>query len=214
MRKKYFTEEERKEAKHQYYLKNREKILEHVHQYVNNNKEIINERCKHYRESNKEKCREAVKRWYEEHPMEARANGQISSYRTMDIRNGFGDVIDFDANWMVKNIYTKPCPHCGRSGWENMGCNRIDNKKPHTKDNVEPCCGKCNNDLAAEYNKKRYSKKLIQIIIKDGSVKEWDSVKNASKTLGYNQSAIADACRGEYSTHKAHEYKESLWYYK
>ena len=63
----------------------------------------------------------------------------------MDIRNGFGDdKIDFDARWIVENIYTKPCPHCGETDWHNLGCNRLDNSKPHTIDNVEPCCFHCN----------------------------------------------------------------------
>ena len=45
---------------------------------------------------------------------------------------------------MVEDIFTKPCHYCGEEGWEIMGCDRIDNSKPHTPNNVVPCCDKCN----------------------------------------------------------------------
>lgn len=73
-----------------------------------------------------------------------RAQRQFQQYKFMDRRNGFGDVIDFDAKWIVENIYTQPCAHCGTTDWAKLGCNRLDNSKPHTMDNVEPCCFRCN----------------------------------------------------------------------
>ena len=73
-----------------------------------------------------------------------RAQRQVRSYRRDDKDNGFGDVIDFDAQWIVDNIYSKPCSHCGETDWHKLGCNRLDNSKPHTRDNVESCCFKCN----------------------------------------------------------------------
>ena len=53
------------------------------------------------------------------------------------------------AQWIVENIFSQPCAHCGENNWEKIGCNRLDNDKPHTKDNVEPCCKECNDRLAA-----------------------------------------------------------------
>ena len=69
-----------------------------------------------------------------------RAQCQYQQYKRMDKRNGFGEVIDFDAKWIVDNIYTKHCVHCGETYWRKLGCNKINDNKPHTKDNVEPCC--------------------------------------------------------------------------
>jgi hypothetical protein len=46
--------------------------------------------------------------------------------------------------WIVENIFSKPCHYCGKEGWELIGCDRIDNSKPHTPDNVVPCCWECN----------------------------------------------------------------------
>ena len=74
-----------------------------------------------------------------------RAQRQYQQYKFMDKRNGFGgDKIDFNARWIVEEIYTKPCAHCGETDWHKLGCNRLDNSKPHTMDNVESCCFHCN----------------------------------------------------------------------
>ena len=54
---------------------------------------------------------------------------------------------DLTAQWIVENIFSKPCAHCGKEGWKVIGCNRLDNTKPHTMDNVEPCCEECNVEL-------------------------------------------------------------------
>ena len=48
------------------------------------------------------------------------------------------------AQWIVDNIFTKPCHYCGETDWTKLGCDRIDNSLPHTPDNVVPCCKPCN----------------------------------------------------------------------
>ena len=124
------TEKQKAEAKerhHKWYLKNREKVLAKQKKYYSNNSQNIKEYHKEYVNT----------------PM-GRAQRQVQQYRRMDIRNGFGNVIDFDAKWMVENIYTKSCSHCDETDWHKLGCNRFDNTKPHIKDNVEPCCFDCN----------------------------------------------------------------------
>lgn len=106
--------------------------------YQKNRKKIIAQKT----EYNKE---------YAKTPM-GRAQRQYQQYKFMDTRNGFGDVIDFDAKWIVENIYTKKCAHCDETDWHKLGCNRIDNSKGHTKDNVEPCCFHCNCVLNGKEN--------------------------------------------------------------
>lgn len=155
-----------------YYESHKEKILEcnkkyreeHKEQsreYREKNKERIKEKRKEYRKNNAEKLREYNKNYYYTHRKEiiaqrteynkdyvktqmGRAQRQFQQYKFMDKRNGFDEVIDFDAKWIVDNIYTKPCVHCGETDWTKLGCNRLDNSRPHTIDNVEPCCWKCN----------------------------------------------------------------------
>ena len=77
-----------------------------------------------------------------------RATYLVTNYKNMDELKGFNkDSCDLTAQWIVDNIFSKPCVHCGKTGWDVIGCNRIDNSKPHTMDNVEPCCVECNIEL-------------------------------------------------------------------
>lgn len=75
-----------------------------------------------------------------------RASSLLYAYKQKDKLHNRGEC-DIDAKWIVDNIFTKPCVHCGETDWHKLGCNRLDNTKAHTKDNVEPCCMKCNNEL-------------------------------------------------------------------
>ena len=108
---------DRKEYKHQWYLKNRERIIE---------KSKIN--C-----NTKERYK--TPHW--------RAVYLLASYNNDDKKYNRGEG-DLTAKWIVEKIFSKSCVHCGESDWHKLGCNRLDNSKPHTKDNVEPCCFHCN----------------------------------------------------------------------
>ncbi len=160
MRKKYFTEEERKAARRESdrrkYLKHRDEILEKRHKNYQENKEKI----KAYREENKEKIAEIQKKWKnknKEHVAEynaqyysefsitprGRAFNLVGSYRSEDKKHGRGECT-LTADWIVENIFTKPCHYCGETEWTKIGCDRIDNSLPHTPENVVPCCCDCN----------------------------------------------------------------------
>ncbi len=76
----------------------------------------------------------------------SRASNLLYSYNRSDIQHNRGKG-DLTSDWIVENIFTKPCVHCGETDWHKLGCNRLDNTKPHTMDNVEPCCTKCNRSL-------------------------------------------------------------------
>lgn len=135
-----------------------------------------------------------------------KAFDRLYCYKRMDEKNGFGDVIDFDAKWIVENIFSKPCVHCGETDWIKLGCNRLDNTKPHTKDNVEPCCYKCNCKL----NGKTYEKKVYQYKLDGELVKVWNSTAECGRN-GFNEGHVAACCRGEYG-HKTH--KGYKWSYE
>lgn len=146
---KKLTEEEaaaRKEYRKQYLKK-----------WIENNRERFNQIQQKSRKNSiahaeyKEKFKETHKKWkYNwnkeyQNTLKGTANRRIQSYKKMDEDRGFGkDALDFDSEWMIENILLKPCVHCGETDWHKIGCNRIDNTKPHTKDNVEPCCRSCN----------------------------------------------------------------------
>lgn len=168
-----------KEYKHQWYLRNKERLSEQQKQYYSENKEKILERNKKYKEKHKNVVLEQVRKWHDEHseymseyyksyrethkkeksetdkkyratPM-GRAHYLLSSYKRKDKEYNRGEG-DLTAQWIVDNIFTKPCAHCGETDWHKLGCNRLDNSKPHTKDNVETCCRKCNISLPRKNN--------------------------------------------------------------
>ena len=104
-----------------------------------------------------------------------RARYLVDNYRHQDkiYNRGEGDL---DPQWLLQNILLKPCAHCGKEGWNVIGCNRIDNSKPHSKDNVEPCCADCNVEL--EHPKKQ----LAQIDKNSGElVHIWNSTMDARR---------------------------------
>lgn len=119
-----------KEYNKQYYQVNKKKLLEYQKQYQEENKDKIAEYKKQY---NKQ---------YNKTPI-GRASKLLRTYNQSDKKYNRGKG-DLTAQWIVENIFSKPCAHCGKEGWEIIGCNRINNDLPHTKDNVEPCCLNCN----------------------------------------------------------------------
>lgn len=143
-RKKIYTKEE---------LKERQKIYDQ--KYKNNNLE-----------KRKESLRKAQEKWRRKHGIpernskyvkndgnlpynktpKGRAVYLLNRYKSSDKEHNRGES-DLTSQWIVENIFSKPCAHCGETDWRKIGCNRLDNDKPHTKDNVEPCCGKCNRKL-------------------------------------------------------------------
>lgn len=169
-----------KEYNRQYYLEHRE--------------EIIKKKKEYQKEYSKTKM--------------GRALSLYSQYRFMDIkRNGFGDVIDFDAKWIVENIFTKSCVHCGETDWYKLGCNRIDNSKGHTKDNVEPCCFHCNcvlNGIDSAYRlkeiTKKQRKKVSQYTLDDKLVAIFNSTLDAEKATNIRSGNISKCCNGHRPT--------------
>lgn len=150
------------------------------------------EKRKEYRKTHKDIIKKSFKRWY--NSVKGRANRLLKLYTRMDEKNGFGNVIDFDVKWMIENIMNKPCIHCGETDWHELGCNRIDNSKPHTKDNVEPCCYKCNVKLASDALKKQ----VYQYTLDGELVKVWNSTRECGRN-GFNQSAVAKCCNGGFN---------------
>lgn len=115
--------------------------------------------------------------------------------------------------WIIENIFSKPCAHCGKEGWDIIGCNRLDNSKPHTKDNVEPCCKDCNDKMAAIWKKTYYAERVDQIEKVTGEiVNQWLSSREAEEIGGFNSGAIIACANGRksYHTHKGHIWKKPL----
>ena len=170
----YKNIEKNRDYNRQYYLKHREEILTR---------------------------KRAVQKEYEKTPM-GRAQKQIQQYKRMDERNGFDKSIDFDAKWIVDNIYTKKCAHCDETDWHKLGCNRLDNSKPHTKGNVEPCCFKCNCRLNGLENNfgERNRKEVLQYEIDGTLVGIYKSLGDASEKTGVYYKNISNVVCGRRKT--------------
>lgn len=131
-----------------------------------------------------------------------RAEHLLMRYKQSDKIYNRGDS-DLTPQWIVEHIFSQPCAHCGATDWKILGCNRLDNSKPHTMDNVEPCCWKCNQQL----QQKDSSKQVFQYTIDGKLIKIWDSTNECGRN-GFDQSTVAACCRGDYGfkTHKGYKW--------
>ena len=84
----------------------------------------------------------------------------ISSYKCCDKKKGY--ICDLDIDTML-DIMQSPCFYCGDT--KRIGCDRIDNSKGHTLDNIVPCCYECN--CARNNNFTHEEMKLIGKVIHD-----------------------------------------------
>ena len=98
-----------------------------------------------YQQAHKDKIAEYQAEWYnpQTHPLNW-AKSIVNNYKKMDRERGFDPNQTISAEWFLQNIAYRPCAHCGLQAIGLIGCNRLDNTKGHTIDNVEPCCFKCN----------------------------------------------------------------------
>lgn len=125
----------------------KEKQREIARRWYYNHKELARAKSREYYYQHKEE-RNKYHNEYTKTPM-GRASYLTSAYDKEDKKYNRGECT-VTAKWIVENIFTQPCKHCGETDWTKLGCNRLDNSKPHTPDNVEPCCGKCNLLLQSE----------------------------------------------------------------
>ena len=141
----------------QYREGNKETIAERKKKYYQDNKETLVERKKKYYQDNKETLVEQKKQYHQ--TTMGRAVNLVSTYRQNDKKYNRGECT-LTAQWMVDNIFSgQKCIFCGESDWTKLGCDRIDNTKPHTPDNVNPCCDKCN----AKRGKKEFEEFLLMV---------------------------------------------------
>ena len=195
------TEEEKKE-----------KQLEACKKWYWLHKEFKNEKCKEWYLKNKEKRLEyarqrlAEKVEYNKQRRKTqigRASYLLAAYNREDEKYGRGKG-DLTPQWIVENIFSKQCAHCDETDWNKLGCNRLDNSKPHTMDNVEPCCHKCNLEKVGFG-----AKKVYQYTLEDELVKVWDSITSCEKE-GFHKGRVSDCCIGRQKKHKGYIWSSEL----
>lgn len=147
---------DKKQYAKEYYLKHKEKLLKQAKEYYKENKEKINERnSKWLKEQNKQGYSKELYHKHREQKLEGkkkyhstkrgRAVNLCSTYAYTDRIKGRGECT-ITPEWIEENIFTSKCRYCGKDDWTELGCDRIDNSKPHTPDNVVPCCCECNKE--------------------------------------------------------------------
>lgn len=121
--------EDNKDELKEYYKNRREEINRIRRTWYSNNKDRVQNQNRKWRDGNKEKVR---------------AINLIKNYQIEDMRNNRGDC-DLTSEWIINNVFLEQrCIYCGDSNWRHLGCDRIDNSKAHTTDNVVCSCGLCN----------------------------------------------------------------------
>lgn len=107
-----------------------------------NNKEDIIDKNRQYYEKKKEKG-------FYNYGERGWASGIIGAYRHSDKKRNH-EKCDFDIEEFLEFI-KKPCFYCNCDE-DQIGADRIDNNKGHTKDNVVPCCSLCNTARMASFS--------------------------------------------------------------
>lgn len=155
------TEEEKKKKKaeydREYRAKNREKRLKQqrdwyqLHkgekqqydiEYRKNNVEKRKEVKAAWNKKNKEKMSEYNKEFYQTIP--GMASRRRNHYLADDKEKGFDTAQTITAEWITENILTASCIYCHDAEPYHLGCDRIDESKGHTPDNVVCACPVCN----------------------------------------------------------------------
>ena len=132
--------ENREKAKNRskkWYEEHKEYTVKRNSEYIQQHPEIKQKSQRNYRESHKEE----IKKYNTS--KEGRASHQAVTYKTQDLRHNRG-VSTITQKWILENIYNNKCIYCKCDDWRELGCDRIDNNKPHTPENVVCSCRKCN----------------------------------------------------------------------
>lgn len=137
------TKEERKEYNRQYYQNHKKEIAENKKGYYDSNKVKILKYKKEYQEKRRKEYEKYRRMYYS--TQFGRAKYLLYQYKIRDKKLNRGDCT-INEQWIIDNIFNSKCIYCGKTDWKELGCDRIDNDKPHTPDNIVCSCGDCNKE--------------------------------------------------------------------
>lgn len=155
------TEEEKKKKKaeydKEYRAKNKERIANRQKEWYDKNKEKKRLYDIEYRKKNDARRKEVKKAWNKANKKKMSAyNKQFyqtitgmaarrrNHYLADDKEKGFDTAQTITAKWIAENILTASCIYCHDTEPYHLGCDRIDESKGHTPDNVVCACPVCN----------------------------------------------------------------------
>ena len=149
-----------------------EKWLNQAKEWRKTHKQYTSEYGKEWAANNPKKVRGYKDKYYEKKKEEiitknketyqtflGNAQKKSNKYKIADKERGFDISSNITPEWMVENIFSgQKCVYCGDSDWKHLGCDRIDNTKPHTPDNCIPCRYVCNVDRSDRYTVEEFKK--------------------------------------------------------
>lgn len=156
------TTEEKKQRKREYdklyRARKKEQIAEYKHKYYCEHKEEKREYDKKYRENNVENRKRVKAEWNKKYKKKTSAYNKEyyatvpglakrrrNHYLAEDKKYGHDTDLTVTSEWIEENILKNhSCIYCGDSEPSHLGCDRIDNGKGHTEDNVVCSCPVCN----------------------------------------------------------------------
>lgn len=151
------NKQDRLEYNKRYYQEHKETIKQQNKLYKDEHKEYYTELNARYRERHKDELSNYHNQWVKDNQdkmngysrkyrqtKNGRAHRLVLDYKTLDKKKNLGECT-LTSDWIYKNILSGQCIYCGESDWQKLGCDRIDNSKPHTPENCVPCCWNCNN---------------------------------------------------------------------
>lgn len=155
------TEEEKKKKKAEYdkiyRAKNKEKQRKQKHEWYLLHKKEKQEYDADYRKTHVEERKKVKAAWNKKNKAQQSAYNKEfyntipgmaarrrNHYLADDKEKGFNTAQTITAEWIAENILTASCIYCHDAEPYHLGCDRIDESKGHTPDNVVCACPVCN----------------------------------------------------------------------
>lgn len=131
--------------------------------------------------------RKTERRWFKD-DKEKRATILLRNYMALDKKYDRGECSLTKED--IYKLWEQGCHWCGETDWHSLGADRLDNSKPHTKENCVCSCRNCN-------VKRGRTIKVFQYTSEGKFIREWESANEVNRCLGFNSSSISECCRGK-----------------
>lgn len=124
----------------EYYKAHRKKCIKYRKEYREGHKEYYEE----YRREHRSYYSEYNKKYSRKHnkTVKGRLSKKYHSYKHIDKHNNYPDTVDYTFKEFLYRVAIERCFYC--SSVDNLGLDRIDNDKGHSKVNTNVACSRCN----------------------------------------------------------------------